>query len=283
MPFSPLARALAAACLAAVAVLAAPSAQARQGRASELLPAHALDLGYQVMAFHYQEDDLMEEDGTMHGVFGRYTAHLGESIMLRAEAEYSGGNLDYDGQYQDGTPAARDTWDRLFEARGTAGWVMAPDAFHGKAAFIPFAGLAWRYWDDVIEGAGGYEREISQYYAPMGLEARCAALDEWRFTARLEYDLFLGGRVKSHLGDAVAGLGTVTNDQDFGEGYGLRASFTAERRFDGWSLGVEPYWRFWDIDRSENADLTDQGRVVGYAWEPANTTRVWGLRLFAGF
>ena len=109
------------------------------------------------------------------------------------------------------------------------------------------------------------------------------ALEGWRFTARAEYDLFLGGQVESHLGDAVAGLGTVTNDQGFGEGYGVQASFTAERRFDGWSLGLEPFWRHWDIQRSDEADLTYRGRVIGYAWEPANTTTIWGLRLFAGF
>jgi len=270
---------LAAACLTAALLLAAAPAQAREGDASELLPRHALDLGYQVMSFHYEESGLMEEDGIMHGVFGRYTAHLDAPVMLRVEGEYSGGDLEYDGQYQDGTPITRDTSDRLAAARGVAGWVLPLD----KAAFIPFAGFGMRYWNDVIQGTGGYEREISQYYAPLGLEAVCAALDKWRFTASGEYDLFLGGEVRSHLGDAVAGLGTVTNDQNFGEGWGMRASVSAERRFDGWSLGVESFWRHWDIERSDTADLAYQGSVIGYAWEPANTTTIWGLRLFAGF
>ena len=132
--------------MSCVLVLAAAPAQARTGKASEMLPAHALDLGYQVMSFYYEEGSLMNEGGVLHGVFGRYTAHLESApVMLRLEGEYSGGNLDYDGQYQDGTPATRDTDDRLAGARGLVGWTLPMD----RAAFIPYTGLGFRYWNDV--------------------------------------------------------------------------------------------------------------------------------------
>ena len=154
--------------------------------------------------------------------------------MLRGEMELSFGSLDYDGQYQDGTPITRETDDYLYAMRG----VLGKDFLVNDYAVTPFIGLGYRYWNDTIRGAGGYEREISQWYAPLGVEVARVAGD-WRVAVRGEYDLFLGGTVKSHLDQAVAGLNTVTNNQDFGKGYGLRASLSAERSMDGgWTPGV---------------------------------------------
>ena len=247
--------------------------------APELLPASSTDLGYQLMHFKYEEPGLMKETGFMHGLFLRHTIHTDSELMLRGEMELSFGSLDYDGQYQDGTPITRETDDYLYAMRG----VLGKDFLVNDYAVTPFIGLGYRYWNDTIRGAGGYEREISQWYAPLGVEVARVAGD-WRVAVRGEYDLFLGGTVKSHLDQAVAGLNTVTNNQDFGKGYGLRASLSAERSMDGgWTLGFEPFVRWWDIKKSDTSTVTFLGQPVAYGWEPKNETLASGLRVYLNF
>lgn len=240
-----------------------------------LFPRNTLDLAYQLQHVEYEESGLMEETGWLHGLAGGFETRVADTVMLRVEAELAGGRMDYDGHYSDNSPASTRTDDWIFGARGLVG----RDFTAGAVGLTPFAGLGYRYWNDQIRGVGGYEREITYWYVPLGLEA--AALSgggQWRVGARAEYDLFLSGHVTSHLGDAVAGLDTVENDQD--SGWGMRASVFAERAMgQDWSLAVEPFFRYWDIAKSDEATLSAGGRVVGRAWEPANTTTEWGLRL----
>jgi hypothetical protein len=246
----------------------------------ELFPRNTWELAYQLQHVEYEESGLMEETGWMQGVAGSYETRLADSALLWLEAEALTGGLEYDGHYSDGSPTTTDTDDFLFEARALAGWHFRADQQVGLA---PYAGLGWRYWNDMIRGAGGYEREIAYWYLPVGLEAVALSGDRhWRVGGRAEYDLFLHGTATSHLGDAVAGWDTVENNQN--SGWGMRASVFAERAVGkDWSFMVEPFFRYWDIAKSEDASLTSGGRIIGKAWEPANTTTTWGLRLGARY
>lgn len=259
--------------------LVLPAAALAGDNEPRLFPRNVFNLAYQIQHVEYEESGLMEEIGWLHGLAGGYETRVADTVMLRAEAELVGGRMDYDGHYSDGSPASTHTDDWIFGARGLVG----RDFKAGDVGLTPFAGLGYRYWNDQIRSEGGYEREITYWYVPLGLEAAVlSGGGQWRVGARAEYDLFLHGHVTSHLGDAVAGLDTVENDQD--SGWGMRASVFAERAMgQDWSLVVEPFFRYWDIAKSDEATLSAGGRVVGRAWEPANTTTVWGLRLGARY
>lgn len=238
-----------------------------------------VDIGYQIANFHYREPGVMKESGTMHGVTAAYTHHFMNMVMLRLEGEFLGGELEYDGRYSSGTSLTTDTEDWLLQGRALAGY----DFVFEKWALTPFVGLGYRYWYDDIQATGGYEREIQYLYAPIGLET-ASAHDKWRWGVRGEYDLFLRGWVKSYLSQAVAGYNDPENDQNFGDGWGMRASIYAEYEFaDGYSFGVEPYYRYWWVKNSEKADLTQNGTKIGQVLEPKNRTTIWGLKAMLHF
>ncbi|MGE4297850.1 MAG: hypothetical protein AB7E47_07465 [Desulfovibrionaceae bacterium] len=267
-------------CLWAASVLFLLAA-ASPALAENPLPSHQVRMGYRLMSFDYSEPGLMDETGWLNGAFADLTYHTKGGWMLRGELELLGGTLDYDGQYQDGTPISRDTDDVLFGARLLVGRDYSLD---DATALTAFAGVGYRAWDDTINGSGGYERNIRQVYMPVGLELTHAYDASWKTGVRGEYDLFLGGQVKSHLNQAVAGLNTLTNDQDFGKGYGLRFSLFVEKRMDaGWSMGVEPYFRYWNIDKSSTSTVTFNNQPVAYGWEPKNETTQMGLSLYVAF
>jgi hypothetical protein len=236
-----------------------------------------LELGYQLIHFYYDEP-VMDEEGYLHGIFAGYVHHFDIGLMLAFEGEFFAGGLDYDGQYQDGTPVTSDTDDYLFQFRGLAGW----DFMLGSWTLTPYTGLGWRYWNNDIEVTGGYEREIRYLYLPIGLEAAISPAEHWILRFRGEYDLFLGGQVDANLSDVGPGYEDATLDQDFAEGYGLRASAYAGYAFERVTLGIEPFIRYWDIEKSgTDTAATPTGQAT---WvEPENTTTIFGAKLSVAF
>ena len=63
----------------------------------------------------------MEESGWMYGIVGSYIYHGNNKLMFETSLSYVFGELDYDGQFLDGTPTTSDTDDWLFECRGLIG------------------------------------------------------------------------------------------------------------------------------------------------------------------
>ena len=238
-----------------------------------------LDIGY----LDYEEKGLMEEDGPMYGLIWGYTCHGDDKLMINTSLRYSFGELDYDGAYQDGTPLTADTDDWIVEGRGLIGFDYA---LEGSKVITPFIGIGYRYWNDDINGSGGYEREIQYWYFPVGFETISPLSADWKWGISIEYDLFLRGEVKCHISDVLPSVSDAENDQDFGDGHGIRGSL----RFKGkltknYSLSVEPYVRYWDVDDSDTTIVMYMGEPYSI-FEPANETLSFGLRLsleFKGF
>jgi hypothetical protein len=244
-----------------------------------IVPKHSFGIGLETMYFDYEEEDIdMKEDGFMYGLIGKYTYHGDGKLMINASLEYvAGDDLDYDGQTWGGTPLKEDTDGWIVQSRGLIGYDYV---FNGKHLITPFIGIAYRYWNDDLGGIGGYEREIEYWYSPIGIKTVSPLPDKWTWGISAEYDLFWSGKVKSHLSDALAGLNDPEVDQDFGDGYGLRFSVRFERELTkNYALSIEPYIRYWDIDKSDTETLSYYGTPIGYVYEPENETTSYGLRL----
>jgi len=248
-----------------------------------IAPKHSFGIGLETMYFDYEEDSVdMEEDGFMYGLIGDYTYHGDDKLMLKASLEYAAGNdLDYDGKTWDGTPVKEDTDDWIVECRGLIGYDYV---LNGKNLITPFVGIAYRYWNDDIGGIGGYEREIEYWYSPIGIRTVSPLSDKWTWGISAEYDLFWSGKVKSHLSDVDSGLNDPEVDQDFGDGYGLRFSVQFNWELNkNYALSIEPYIRYWHIDKSDTKTLSYYGTPIGYVYEPENETTSYGLRLSIAF
>ncbi|VAX34977.1 hypothetical protein MNBD_UNCLBAC01-718, partial [hydrothermal vent metagenome] len=85
----------------------------------------------------------------------------------------------------------------------------------------------------------------------------------------------------SYLGDAVAGLNTVSNKQN--KGYGLRGSFKIVKKSNNMDFYFEPFIRYWNIEDSEISTLTYNGVAVGFGLEPNNNSTEYGIKLGATF
>lgn len=244
-----------------------------------LFPTNEFKLGYQGMYMYYDEPDIMHEKGIMNGGFGSWTGYFTEHlIMVNVEAEGVVGSLKYDGQRSDGSKLKCDTDDYFISARATVGKGFD----FGDIGLTPYTGIGGRYWYDKIKTTGGYEREIKQLYVPVGVNIIAKMDDDWSVGGTLEGDLFLGGEVKSKLSQAGSGYSDAKNTQEFMKGGGGRVSMFMEYDLDSYSVGVEPYFRYWQFAKSKS-DTVQYGGSMAEVVEPKNKFYMSGLRVYLKF
>lgn len=255
------------------------------------------EFGTEISSFNYEEPNFMEEEGVFWGFFGNYTYRSQENQqvsewnevfgplstinMFAIDARFMIGEVDYT---SNGTGSLDGIEDYLFEIRGLMGYDIP---VFEVSRITPFFGLAYRYLNDdsgglrTTTGAAGYERESNYIYIPVGIEFFTPFDNGWSFTASVEYDFFVDGKQKSHLGDAVAGLNTVENDQK--KGMGVRGSIKIKCESESFDFFVEPYVRYWDVDDSEISPITFSGVLVGFGLEPENNSLEAGARIGISF
>ena len=244
---------------------------------------HRLYIGPVISEFDYEEPSYMTEKGRLQGVMARYEFRDERGGMFQAEVQAERGALDYDGAFQDGTPLETDTNDYLIELRvlGGLGCFMAD-----RYLFTPFLGLGHRYWNDEIEGLGGYEREISYWYIPLGIQTLASLSSGVTLGFHAEYDLFVEGKVTSHLNQADQSLGVLYNDQLSGKGWGVKGSIQLRCLFfDRTWILMEPFISYWEMADSEPVriyyDTAAGQEIIGL--EPENNTTHYGVRVLIEF
>lgn len=240
---------------------------------------HTWELGTEISNITYREPGIMKEDGMMYGVVGSYAYH--NNFMLKGEGKASFGQVDYSSS-SSGTLSSIN--DYMLEFRGLGGYDFA---LTKEITLTPFTGFGYRYLNDdtsgkrTSTGAAGYERESNYFYSPIGAEVMATLDQGWLLGMTAEYDIFWHGTQKSHLSDAVAGLSDVDNAQR--EGYGCRGSFKVEKKTEKLNYLVEPYIRYWRIQKSDNANVSYAGVIVGYGFEPKNTSTEYGVKLAVSY
>lgn len=255
----------------------------------ESLQRHTWEIGPEVSYIKYKEPGVMETKGLMHGVAGSYTyrgwipisAEESKPLykrMLKAEGRFSYGEVDYDGALLNGMPYAINSIDDyVLEFRGLVGYdfpqeVSNRNSIEGLGTI--YTGIGYRYLnDDSSFDPAGYERESNYLYAPIGVESIFALDNSWSFAVTVEYDAFLWGKQKSHLGGV---FGTIKNRQK--QGHGVRGSIEFQRKGKKVDFVIKPFIRYWYVDESE-VDYAG-----GLAWvEPENHSTEYGLMLMWRF
>ncbi len=239
-------------------------------------------IGPEIYYFQYKEPDIMKDKGLFYGIAGAYTYRgwipenpteplKDNKWMFAIEGRFAYGRVDYDGALLDGTPLEVDNIEDLTtEFR----FLIGPDFLKGNGIDTIYTGVGFRYLnDDFAKDPAGYERESTYSYMPIGIRMDRLIGDGWSFGATGEFDLFLAGSQKSALSDV--GLFDIHNRQD--TGYGLRASVRIEKQFKESSLRIEPFIRYWNIDKSDY-DQYDLG-----FYEPKNNTTEYGTQVIWTF
>ena len=238
---------------------------------------HTFEFGPEISFIEYNEPGVMKEKGTMFGLGASYAYH--NDTMLKLEGRFSYGKVDYENS---GT--MDNVTDVMYEFRGIGGY----DFKILKATTItPFIGFGVRYLSDdsggltTSTGAKGYMRRSIYYYSPIGIEANTLLSKGWSVGATAEYDYFWQGQQNSALSDANPNYNDQTNNQR--GGYGLRGSIRIKKQSDERYYVVEPFIRYWEIDKSDNSTVTYSGVIIGYGYEPKNRSTEIGLKFGIGF
>lgn len=249
---------------------------------AEVLKERALEAGGEISHITYEEPGVMEEKGLMYGVSASYTYHRPDpKLMLKAQGRFSAGQVDYSSS---SSGEMDNIDDYIFELRGLGGYDFI---ISSTSAITPYLGLGYRYLNDdssgmtTSTGAKGYERESNYCYSPIGLEVISELQNGWSLGGLIEYDYFWSGKQKSHLSNAVAAFGDLKNDQD--DGYGLRGAIKFKKESDKVDFLIEPFIRYWNIEKSNESEATYQGVIIGYGYEPKNNSTEIGLNFVISF
>lgn len=238
---------------------------------------HTWEIGPEISFIEYQEPGVMKEEGSMLGVGAAYTFHDG--VMFNVSGKISYGQMDYKNS---GTVNNIDN--NMFEIRAVGGYDFI---ISNSFMITPFIGFGYRFLED--DGAGkisstghvGYLRESNYFYSPIGIRTISVLDNGWLFGAVLEYDYLWKGRQESYLSDINMGYNDIENSQD--GGYGLRGSITLKKQTDLMFFALEPFIRYWNIDKSDIEYQTYYGRVTGIVWEPKNKSTEIGIKFAIGF
>ena len=254
------------------------------------------EIAPEVSYIRYHEPGLMKESGTMSGINGSYTYRpmAGDVLntevadMYRLEGRFSYGKVDYNGgiQNSDGstTPESfNGINDYMVEIRMLIG---KDYSFNNQSILLtPYLGGGYRsLFDSLYENKPyGYNRHIQYLYIPTGSEITAKLGEGWSIGADVEYDIFLGGLVESHLGEI--GLGDLQNVQK--SGYGLRGSIKLIKKSKYYNFILEPFVRYWSIHtsnvKSSKPFSYDGQEYVIFGEEPANNSLEIGGKLGVEF
>jgi hypothetical protein len=224
----------------------------------------------------YSEPSLMTETGSMSGASLSYShAFRNNPLLVRLEGEYLYGQLIYNGSTWAGAPMIAPAADNLLNGRALLGFQIQPTE---RLNITPFLGIAARYLNDQIQDS--YDREITSFYLPIGLNFTLGVTDRWAFTFAGEYDYFIDGNAVSHLNQSNSAYPIVDNTQN--SGFGYRLTTGVQRAFAGWNLKISPYIDYWSVQKSNTQTFVANNQTLS-VWEPSNTSMMYGVSVSVTF
>ncbi len=247
-------------------------------------PRHSLAVGPAVADFDYRESDdgarLNHEQGTLPGLDLKWQT-LGARYLAEAEFSYFRGDVDYDGATQGGTQVNTDTAEEIWRGEVAAGWRYEQSP---RIEYQAIAGIGYRDWQRDIramESARGLLETYTFWYGSIGFRALYYPSAKHSWKLQLSAKRPLNPQVQVEFENA---LDTVR--LDLGEETTVDISLSWQYDFQA-SLGLEAelFHQAWDMGRSADQVLTQDGVAVGTLFEPGSETTSTGfaLRLFRRF
>jgi len=241
---------------------------------------HNFNIAPEVSSYEYKEPGVMKYSGTMYGLTAEYLNNGGVGrikqtmpIQLRGRVNYMQGKLKYDGAYMSGEPLKFSGQKNYFVDTIFAAGMEA--RVNEKFSVSPYLGLGYRYLQDKGDAhPASYKREQTYLYLPIGADLKIYPATTWMVSFNTELDILLRGENKSHVSEWFG------EDLKFRQksGYGLRLSAKIEKNFQSVGVFAEPFYRYWDIKRSD-IETNAYGAFV----EPKNKTNEFGMRIGVSF
>lgn len=251
-------------------------------------PFHTKFYGYLkagIQNYAYHEPNVMSIKGTMQTINAMFGLKLTSFITSDIEIYYAMdiGKNTYDGAlvrtFSDGReetiPFKSHSNDYYYG--GTYRLGFTPLGNDSQNNLLVYLGISYRYLDNLIRGQGGYRREQTYIYTPLGMRAQVKLKKFVGIRGALEFRPLLLGYNKSHF--SMIGR---DNDLTFKQRSGLGAEANIGVDFllpKDSSIFIETFIDYWNIAESTRTDSYIAGRYAGTFIEPKNTTLAYGIRI----
>ena len=239
--------------------------------------AQAKDVKYHVgVAGHQETYKEKDDDGSMFmqekakdmmGIVGGAVVTLDSGTQLDIEGQYLRGKSTYTGAFQ-GQPYGSLVMDgvkrSMWQLEGVAKFPTVVGGYDMRVG----GGLGIRKLTDNLQDfVGGYKRTNELVYLKAGVEKDFAIGDGWTSTPKVYAKYVVKGTQKS-----VSDTFDLTHDQP--GGYGFDVSVKFEKEIQGKNTYFEPYYRTWEIRKSD-VTMYNGGETV----EPKNNTSEFGVKV----
>ena len=266
-----------------------------------LLPVHikagqnSFEIDYEVSSYTYKEPHMaypISLKGTKQGfsaVYKRYNlwqTEIPNSNFILLEMRYMTGDNTYNGWLSSGgiyvPTEANNIADYYWEGALKAGrLIYSKENFNIEGSL----GIGYRNLRDHLEdmGLGGYLRKSTYIYMPVDMAFKYQLNNRFNLALKTEFDFLVSGQQYSGPIVGYESMG-VYNSQE--QGYGLRASLKLSATAGFAEFFIEPFWRYWQI---QNSDEAEQYIKIGGTWyeqvvyEPFNTTQEYGVKVGVKF
>jgi hypothetical protein len=238
------------------------------------LAAAAMDFDYKEYAHNARLD---HEDGTLYGLAGGVQAGW-NALLFEGELSWFGNDVNYEGQTQGGTPVQTRTDEKILDGQARAGWRFRRQE---KLQYQFYGGLGYRDWQRDIKStptAAGVRETYTWWYGLLGGRGLYRADHRTTWLAEVQFMRPFDPEIKVDFKDDLD-----DTRLDLGSESGVRLSLAWQRDLEsGWRLEIVPFYTAWDIGRSENRPLKQNGVVVGTVFEPRSEIRNYGIQARLG-
>ncbi|MCL2161107.1 MAG: hypothetical protein FWH56_04370 [Betaproteobacteria bacterium] len=261
---------------------------------------HNFSIAPEISSYEYKEPGLMKLSGTMYGVSAEYLNNGGVGriknsipIQLRGRFNYMQGDLQYDGHVANIYTGER--WS--YKAEKKEKNYFFDTAFLGgvefklseKLSVSPYSGFGYRYLldDNSSESSKNpypHKRKQTYYYMPIGADWKVPLASGWSLAFNTELDVLLRGKNTTNRYQTRYNPYSENSERNYRQksGYGLRLSAKAEKNLQSVGVFAEPFFRYWDIAKSNTIRWEDGGYIYE-SHEPKNKTTEYGLRVGVSF
>lgn len=254
------------------------------------------EIGAELFDYAYRErvegEVVAQDDGTFGGVTLGYVETIGGGSFLRARFSADFGSTDYRSPLLgiiggDDNPSGPVRLKDVSQDIGQLELQFGHDFAFGRGVTLaPFTGIGARVLNDYSGKKaefGGYDRQISYSYIPVGLAVRTPMGGRTSLLLSAQYNQVLRGHARSYFSKIDPEFPDIK--LDLKRGHGLEASAVLQRSLGRRAISVGPFIRHWNISRSKSFVLTDpegSGEAIEF-YEPKNRTTEIGVRLGFSF
>ena len=249
-----------------------------------------IDIGVSLLSFDYAEyldgQFLDGETGLLPGFYASYAKDIGVQSYIKFAGTYHLGEVDYDGETQGAGIPIQSTSDADIV---DTYFVYGRRLNNGAKTAFPFGvygGLGYRYWrrniNPSLTPSGNTVAGVLEYYdwfyITAGLKGHIATINNMSVNFNIRTTRMMHAEIEI---DYLGFQNRDNNSLDLGEKWGLFVGVPI--KFKAWdqNITIEPFYRQWDIGRSNIDPITSAGVPTGSGvFEPDSETRNFGVQIY---